>query len=603
MGVIQSSANPMLNLPTIHRLQSQSQSQSVVDTSLPLVSPSDLCMPDKFTSWRSSQWDSVQRIINSSKRFVAIAAPTGFGKSLSAFAAATLGGRTVILTATKGLQDQLRDDFESISDDIRGLNNYLCPIPDRLGIPKDTAVADAPCQCGYNCGLKRGGCGYYDLYRHAQSSGIVVTNYQCWLYDGAKESADRGDLQYGLPVTGTVDEISKSIERQKVRMLIADECSDASEQLSMFLGVEFSRRECLGIKLDWPDSGLTVDDWQQWAMKWIPPVDGRLAIAEERVKLNGGKGWAKEIKHLRDMKRKLDRLVGMQADDGWIMNEQDVEGRSMTGVRFDPLSPARYAEQALWRGIDKVVLVSATVRPKTAELLGIKPSELEFVEYDSSFDVKRRPVIFVPTVRMDYRTEQDDHAMKWLLNKLDSMIGARLDRKGIIHAVSYKRARFIKDNSQYGHLMMVHDSRTRAQVVEEFRRREAPAILVSPSVDTGYDFHGDQCRYQLIIKIPFASVQNKVVKARQDRDKEYGMYMAAQTIVQMTGRSVRSESDWSETILTDSQAEWFIPRIRKFLPRWWMEAYQICDVGLPEPLEFDEPATPENNSDQPSLFP
>src|SRR5208282_1491961 len=234
----------MLNLPAISRPRP-------ISTDPPPVTPNDLGMPSQFTSWRASQWDSVQRIINSSKRFVAIAAPTGFGKSLSAFAAAALGGRTVILTATKGPQDQLRE-FADVSADIRGLNNYPCPITDRLGIPKDTMVSDAPCQCGYNCGLKRGGCGYYDLYRQAQLSGIVVTNYQCWLYDGAKEHSDRGDLQYGLPMTGTAEQIAKSIERQKVRMLIADESHDAAEQLSMFLGVDFSRRECLGIKLDWP---------------------------------------------------------------------------------------------------------------------------------------------------------------------------------------------------------------------------------------------------------------------------------------------------------------------------------------------------------------
>src|SRR6202044_2473334 len=128
-------------------------------------------------------------------------------------------------------------------------------------------------------------------------------------------------------------------------------------------------------------------------------------------------------------------------------------GRSMTRVRFDPLSPARYAEEVLWRQVPKIVLVSATVRLKTAELLGIPNDQLEFCEYDSSFDPKRRPTIFVPTVRMDYRTEQDDQAMKWMLSKVDALIGARLDRKGIVHAVSYTRSRFVVDNSQHRHYM------------------------------------------------------------------------------------------------------------------------------------------------------
>jgi Rad3-related DNA helicase len=372
-------------------------------------------------------------------------------------------------------------------------------------------------------------------------------------------------------------------------MLIADEIHDGEGQLCLFLGVDLSRHECLSLRLDWPDAGLTVDDWQQWSKEWTSRIGERVSLAEQRMKSSVGKSWSKELKHLRDIKRKLDRLSGMQADDGWILNEQEVQGKSTTGVRFDPLSPARYAEQVLWRGVDKIVLVSATVRPKTVELLGIKPDEMEFCEYGSSFDPKRRPVIFVPTVRMDYRTEQDDHAMRWMLNKVDDLIEARLDRKGIIHAVSYNRSRFIVDNSRHRGIMLTHNKHDKMAVIERFRQSEPPCILVSPSVDTGFDFAGSQARYQLLIKIPFVSKQDRVIAARSKLDKEYPNYLAAQTLVQATGRIVRSVDDYGESILTDSHAEWFIPKIRKFLPKWWLESYRICDGALPEPLNFGEP--------------
>jgi hypothetical protein len=38
--------------------------------------------------------------------------------------------------------------------------------------------------------------------------------------------------------------------------------------------------------------------------------------------------------------------------------------------------------------------------------------------------------------------------------------------------------------------------------VATFKRRKAPAFLVSPSMTTGWDFPYDQCRWQIIAKVP-----------------------------------------------------------------------------------------------------
>jgi Rad3-related DNA helicase len=263
-----------------------------------------------------------------------------------------------------------------------------------------------------------------------------------------------------------------------------------------------------------------------------------------------------------------------------------VTGREyLNAVSLAPRLPANYAEAVLWRGVEKIVLMSATVRPKTAELLGIKPEEMSFTEYPSTFDPKRRPVIHVPSVMMNYRTEQDDNKMLWWLRRLDAVIAARLDRKGVIHGVSYKRSQFIRNNSEFGHLMLTHNAHDRAKVVEQFRNAPAPCILVSPSVDTGYDFGGDVCRYTIIAKIPFASVQDKLVKARQELDPEYGLFLAAQTIVQATGRAVRAESDWSEAFVLDDNFYWFYRKARKFLPQWWCDAVRQVDT-VPPPLDL-----------------
>jgi ATP-dependent DNA helicase DinG len=564
---------------------------TVINRDADALSPAELGLPAKYSSWRVNQYEAVERILGSSKRFIAICAPVGFGKSLAIAGAAVISGqRTVTLTMTRGLQDQYSELFSEVFADVRGLANYICPIAGELGVAPTTTAADAPCQCGYSCKFRRGlrGCGYYDAYRAAQHADAVCTNYACWLHDGRKESEQSGNLQFGVDPEMTGD--------RPVGILFCDEAHTLIDALGMFIGEDISRRECLQLHLPWPDSGGTIDDWQCWAIEQCDGVSERLKDLEVQVRngSNGsGRGWTRELKHLRDIKRKLERLSTMQSADEWIISESDTNesAGTMSGVRFDPLSPARYAESALFRGIEKVVLVSATVRPKTAQMLGIASGDLEFVEYPSTFPVERRPIIHTPSHRMTYHTEQNDELMREWLAIFDGIVEPRLALgwKGIAHCVSYRRAKFIMDNSRHSQYMMIHSSFNRAQVIEEFKQSAGPRWLLSPSVDTGYDFPGDLCRVQIIVKLPFSSVTDPVVKARKQRDPDYDLYQTAQTLIQMSGRAVRSESDFAETWLLDDSLSWALPRMfaKGYIPRWWRAAFRSVDVA-PSPVEFAE---------------
>jgi Rad3-related DNA helicase len=436
------------------------------------------------------------------------------------------------------------------------------------------------------------------------------------MFDGLKETS-------GLHISRPLYEIGKlagvggSDPRIPVDMLVCDEC-DAIEagELGRFISIDISRRECLHLGLSWPDSGLTIEDWREWAEDNQDSVESRLAKLEGRLKVGGNdkskgngngngndsnspdtsKGWSRDLKSLRDMKRKLSRLSDIRANDDWVMQEKETDNDdsytssrtaiiNLKSVQFSPLSPARYAESTLWRGVEKVVLMSATVRPKTLQLLGIRDDDMEFIEFPSTFDAKRRPVIVVPAgIQMNYRNEQNDLKMLWWLGRLDAILGARLDRKGIIHTHSYGRAKFIFDNSAHSRYMLIHNSRDRDRVIDEFKNSTSPLILVSPSVDTGYDFPMEQCEYQIIAKLPFQSTTDKLVKARQARDKDYGIFITSQNIIQMAGRGMRSEIDQCETIiLDDSFSDWFYRRAKGYFPEWFIKSIVRAD-GIPEPL-------------------
>lgn len=555
-----------------------------------LPAPALFGLPDKFDRWRPGQCDAVARIIDSPERFLVLAQPTGSGKSISAASSGVLSGlRTVILTSTRGLQDQYQATIGDAIHDVRGMGNYRCPIAVQCGLPVTTTVSDAPCSCGYQCRLRfSGDCEYFARYHVGRQHSLVVSNYQCWFYDGMKSPDD------ALHVPGPAP---NGKQPPIVDLLICDEATQVAEELTRFVGIHISRRDCLQLRLGWPhddivaaaDAPLMLENWRTWAKSVLGGLMLKVDDAEEELRRNRGRSWSRDLKLMRDMGRKLDKLAHMQASDQWVMDEQheDEYGRGdVVGVTFSPLDPSRFAEQALWRGVGKIVLMSATVRPKHAQMLGIRADEMSFVEYPSTFDARRRPIYVIPTVMLNYRTEQDDNVMRRWLDRIDGFIAPRISRKGIIHAVSYTRAKFLKDNSQFGQHMFVHGRGNRAEVIERFKRWPAPAILVSPSVDTGYDFPADQARFVIVGKLPFQSVSDKLVKARQRIDPEYQLLITADTLQQMTGRGMRSEQDWCETaIVDDAFGNWFFHRAKRFFNDWWLESL-VWTNGLPEMLEI-----------------
>lgn len=538
-----------------------------------MLTPIEFGLPPKFNEWRKGQLEAMDQIILAPERFVTICAPTGFGKSLVYMAAShMIGKRAVVCTSTKGLQDQLQADFAALSQDIRGQSNYLCNAAGQFGLDSTTTVEMGPCHGGEECGLKFGGCEYYDRYRLAQRAGIVVTNYALWMTDRKREVSQR--LNSVKPV----------------EILVLDEAHDAPEALAGHVATEMRYdviNRCGLAEVRWP--GIKDDEqgvWKAWAEGVSGYLEDEIEEGMRTVVKTGDRKLARRVQTWKRAMREITKVAEMQGE--WVIESAaNADWRVKKYgpiVRFDPLWPAQYAESVLFRGAKKVVLVSATVRPKTAALLGIPPQQNNFLEYQSSFPLASRPVIHVPTVQMSHRMTEWA-TLQWI-QMIDRILDSRGDRNGIVHTVSYDRAKLISLNSRHSSRMLLHDSESRSRTVEQFKSSSTGTILVSPSVDTGYDFPLTQCEYQIIAKVPFVNNSGKLMKARLANDKQYSNYMTALTLVQMTGRGMRSADDRCETIILDDNIGWFVGQNANHFPKWWMQSYRTCVRGMvPKPLE------------------
>jgi Rad3-related DNA helicase len=530
-------------------------------------SPHEFGLPEKFHTWRRHQDDGFWSILDQKSRFRIMSCPTGSGKSpLYIAAAVATGKRTVVLTATKSLQDQLSDEFASIGlFDMRGQQNYTCLAlkeggefesmwVSRWGEPKCDV---GPCHAGVICDLKNEGCTYFDTFKRARAAHLIVTNYAYWI---------------------AINKYGEGLG--KFDLLVLDEAHAAPSEVTKALTVEITQREMSELGVSPLDANAELSDWRRWARHQYSKTQARLeffgtlgrnATRGERVELVR----TNEIPDASELKmwKRLDNKCGIfsDCDEDWAVEVLERNGH----IRACPVWVHDYAGDDLFRDVPQVVMVSATVRPKTAQLLGIEYGEYEFEDYLSTFPRENRPLFWIPTVRVSHKMSTTDK-QTWAV-RIDQIIGRRLDRKGIVHTVSYARAQYLMENSRYSNLMIANTTGTARDTVAAFKSAPAPAILVSPSVATGWDFIDDYARYQIISKIPFPDSSGIVMKLQQESDPDYFAYIAAQDLAQMYGRIVRSEEDFGESWIVDDNIEWFIAKYREFIPEWFMETFQRID--------------------------
>jgi Rad3-related DNA helicase len=545
------------------------------------ISPVGLGLPAKFTEYRKHQLDTALSIAASDKRFQCLSAPVGVGKSLLLMTLAKLmDARTLYLTGTKNLQSQLNGDFSSIGlSDVRGAANYRCVALDRNGIlegygPIGSTCDQGPCRVGIYCPMREGtGCHQFDTIAAARDSQLVSTSFAYWL-----SLARHSDPT----LLGEFD------------LLICDEAHSLTDWLVDFCAVELDRAEIKSLLgKDLPPLAEGVDVWAEWANRAATLARFKANELRDQLKLLGGdrKSITKLLLRLTSLERELGE---MSRAKGWKRSEDTkrttaipgttsdwIAWETPKGAKFSPVWAHQYAEQYLFRGIKKVVLSSGTLLPSVTKRLGIADGTYEWHEVPSAFDPKRRPIIYIPTTRIDNRAVEGQYRI-WA-NRIDQIIKDRLDRKILIHSVSYARAEDIKQRSKFGHIMLTHGSHNTRQVIEQFKKAKPPCVLVSPAMVEGVDFADDLVRCVIVSKVPFASSTDPVFKARCKQDPDYRFECAALMMIQMSGRGMRSVKDWCEIFVVDDHYNYL--RFKTKWPGWVRDAW-VEHSSPPPPLKF-----------------
>lgn len=509
-----------------------------------LPHPLDLGFPEKYADgWRPQQADALQWLLASTRRVKAPSMPTGSGKTGVVIGYALITKRpTCIVTENRGLQDLYLQDFSQVGlVDLRGRRNYACEMR-----------SDFTCEEGYaaRCPYKGSvACPASLAEMRAATSYLVVTNYDKWT---AARKFGSG-MQHFTAVT-------------------FDEGHESHSALCRAMQISLSTHEIEKVlKIDFPAGPEEFVNWKPWAVIARAAAENEMAMVKKRLEREPPKPTL--IRHLLHMRNLAKRLATLSTarPENWIADTSD------KGFVFDPVRVGRYGEAVLLLDIPNILIISATLRPKAMYLIGLGKDTFDYKEYPSDFPVDRCPVYYVPTLRVDSRVK--DLSGLWM--KLDQIAARRTDRKGMVHTVSYARRTDVLNNSRFSESMLVNERGDAATgLVSQFKRSGPGTILVSPSVGAGFDFPGRDCEWQLICKVPFPP-STKILKARQEADKEYGLYIAMNKLVQMAGRVMRSAEDQGETFLVDMHLEWFM-KYKHLAPTSFLERFKRVET-LPAP--------------------
>lgn len=552
--------------------------EEVYPTKYPIPAPDDEMwkLPPgtpPFPSWvqefRPHQWQAAIECVEafeSGADIVWLDAPTGAGKTLIAeLVRRLMAVPTWYICTTKTLQDQFARDFD-YSKVLKGRSNY--PTTD-FPFPEYTAN-----DCT-NDGGSQGRC-YWCR---------EVTECP---YSIAKKEA----VESQLGVINTAYLLAEAnIERSVTTgraLVIADECDVLEGDLMGYVTYEVSERRLNTLGISAPKKGVRKKTIRAWM------TDTLLPAIDERLKdpPNG----SSELRVIRERTG----LYRLRADTLNVLYELEAEAENadpeVTGAEnwirdnaagplvMKPVRVNRYGREYLWQHADHWLCMSGTIvsSDEMDASLGVVEAGLKSVtvHVPMTFPVQNRPVTVVPVIEMTYANREK--AQPVMAEAIKVILKGHSDERVLIHTVSYQFAEYLRNelSGEFADRLVTHSNAAgRDEALGVYRRRPG-GVLLSPSMDRGVDLKGDDCRVVVVCKVPFGNIGDRQVSARLRGvgGQQWYNVQAIRTLLQMTGRGVRSKDDWCQTYILDAQFTKKIWKVRAMIPQWWIDSVTIARV-------------------------
>ena len=537
-----------------------------------------LNLPAHIKALRPGQVEALRRLRRSRKQYMVLQGPPGSGKTDIAVALCNLMyNRMLYLCHSKTLQDQFmvghsvdRNGFD-YAVELKGRSNYPT-----LRFPGDFPTIHAGlcrpshkekhCRwcCDGNCNpddpsvcLNRNQCPYSVAKERALRAKVAVLNFDLFLYEANFVGRFSGSKDSGWP------------------LICVDEADELESRLLGFFELVFTKKWIQKLGLNPPAKKTVQDSWVEWASTMAMPK-----VEKELSKLTNAYGIsdiARE-KELENMHRKLTFFLKEVQNNTWVFEASDDQWS------FKPVFVDNYVYDKVLKHGSKFLFMSGTIisPDEFARSLGLKPSEIDFIDLESTFPPENRPIHVVPV--FPFIRDDEVQARQEICKFMDDhILLPGDDKKTLIHSVSYRNAEFLLSNSRNRTRMISYrNANGRTQALNRFKSSKKPLVMVASSMTRGIDLPYDNCRRIIMIKVPFPNLGDKQISKRAYSGKRGELWYAVLTvraIVQATERGNRTRKDYCEVWILDAKFIEFYRKWRYLFPKWWRAAVKIHNLS------------------------
>ncbi|HTT08481.1 MAG TPA: ATP-dependent DNA helicase [Gammaproteobacteria bacterium] len=448
-------------------------------------------------------------------------------------------------------------------------------------VPEDAAIWPLVTSTVENC--LRQECPLYEdchvvkARREAQAAEVVVVNHHLFLADLALREQGFGEVLPGAEA------------------VIFDEAHQLPEIASQFFGTVFSSRQLselgrdtlrsqIGEAADTPalrdiashleravrDLRLAMDGrergyWQEQTLK--PAVTG--ALQQLQAALLGlveglarvaerGPSLANCHRRAGALREQLETYATQEAPG--IIRWYETHRRGFV-LYQTPLEVAELFNERMSRHRGARIYTSATLAVGEdfsyfTRQLGLAGAEER--RFDSPFDYAHQGLIYLPSIEVDPRSANYTRAVVETAMPVLQASGGRAFLLFTSHRALNTASELLRGKDA-GFSLWVQGQAPRAQLLEQFRHAERAVLLGTSSFWEGVDVRGDALSCVVIDKLPFAALDDPVMRARMRAMEERGgnpfvEYQIPEAVIalkQGVGRLIRDVRDWGVVVLCD----------------------------------------------------
>ena len=233
--------------------------------------------------------------------------------------------------------------------------------------------------------------------------------------------------------------------------------------------------------------------------------------------------------------------------------------KTATGVRFNCAYEDKLIYEFFHKNTNSELLMSATIGDFDIyrTLIGgdnYPDTIFKAFEVPNTFDFKQSPIYYDTRYRMSYK-EKAVSTPKVVQEVVEICTNEQnKDKRGIIHTGSYEISQELFKQLPPAlrfRAIPYNNAKERQEAIKRYKN-STNGILIGPSCIEGLDFPGDGCRFNIFMKLPYASLADNLVKAKMALFPDWYSLDVCSKLAQGIGRSVRFNGDWANNYILDA---------------------------------------------------